>query len=106
MVLRICSKYFEQDYQLLHDVPTRWSSTLNSAHFLNTFLLIKTTGNCDDITSDNEFKDLHKFKLTEEDWNLLKDYQEILQVTYCFLLMKYVNITLLGSPCIPGDLWC
>jgi len=56
----------------------------------------------DDITSDNEFQDLHKFKLSEEDWNLLQDYEEILQVIPCFLLMKYVNIKILGSTCIPG----
>lgn len=59
------------------------------------------------MTCDNEFKDLHKFALTEEDWTTLQDYQKILQVISCFLLMKYININkLLGSSCIPGDFEC
>jgi hypothetical protein len=32
------------------------------------------------LTHHNEFKDLHKFQLSNSDWNLLKDYEEILQV--------------------------
>jgi hypothetical protein len=55
------------------------------------------------MTSNNEFKDLHKFALSEEDWVTLQDYQTILQVVSCFLLMKYVNIKMLDSACIPGD---
>jgi hypothetical protein len=70
-------------------------------HIFHTFSLIKLQA-IDDITSDNEFRDLHKFKLTGQDWSLLKDYQEILQVISCFLVMKYVNIKLLDSSCIPG----
>ena len=34
----------------------------------------------DDITTDNEFKELWKYKLDEHDWELLTDYQQILQV--------------------------
>ena len=34
----------------------------------------------EDITHDNKFKELHKFQLSEQDWNLLTDYQQILQV--------------------------
>jgi hypothetical protein len=56
------------------------------------------------MTSDNEFKDLHKLALTDEDWALLQDYQEILQVIFCLsIVIKYVNIKLLGSSCIPRD---
>jgi hypothetical protein len=58
------------------------------------------------MTCDNEFKDLHKFALTEEEWVLLQDYQQILQVIFCLLLVKYVNIKLLGSSCIPRDFEC
>ena len=58
------------------------------------------------MTSDNEFKDLHKFALTDADWALLKNYEEILQVVSCFLLLKNVKFKLLGSSCIPGDVDC
>jgi hypothetical protein len=34
----------------------------------------------EDITHDNKFKELHKFQLSEQDWKLLTDYQQILQV--------------------------
>ena len=34
----------------------------------------------DDITHDHEFKDLFMFQLSNTDWKLLEDYQEILQV--------------------------
>ena len=57
-------------------------------------MLINTQA-INDITSDNEFKDLHKFTLTEADWSLLENYEEILQVVYCFLLMNNVNFKLL-----------
>jgi hypothetical protein len=40
----------------------------------------------EDITHDNEFKDLHKFQLSDYEWSLLEDYQQILQVTILFLL--------------------
>ncbi|KAF8809261.1 hypothetical protein BYT27DRAFT_7222516 [Phlegmacium glaucopus] len=72
--VKYVQEYLGQDYQLLRDVPTRWSSTL-----LMISRALKLKEAIDDITSDNEFKDLHKFKLTEDDWGLLKDYQEILQ---------------------------
>jgi hypothetical protein len=55
------------------------------------------------MTCDNDFKDLHKFALTEEDWTILQSYQEILQVISRLLWMKYVNVKMLGSSCIPGD---
>jgi hypothetical protein len=58
------------------------------------------------MTHNNEFKDLHKFALTDEDWAILQDYQKILQVISCFLLIKYANMKLLGSSCIPGDFEC
>jgi hypothetical protein len=54
-----------------------------------------------DITNDNEFKELHKFRLTERDWDLLKDYQEILQVIACFATIDYTDTNPLGSSCIP-----
>jgi len=34
----------------------------------------------EDITHDNEFKELQKFQLSEEEWDLLNVYQQILQV--------------------------
>ena len=40
----------------------------------------------DDITHDQEFKDLFKFQLSNKDWKLLEDYQEILQVNVCLFL--------------------
>lgn len=38
----------------------------------------------EDITHDNVFQDLHKFQLTKQDWETLKDYQDILQVICIF----------------------
>ena len=33
-----------------------------------------------DITDDNDFKDLKKYCLSEDDWTVLNNLQEILQV--------------------------
>ena len=57
-----------------------------------------------DVTDDNDFTDLHKFQLTEEDWTLLKDYIKILKVNSTFLIMNYANLNLVGSSCIPSIL--
>jgi len=59
-----------------------------------------------DITNDKEFKELHKFQLSERDWDLLKDYQEILQVITCLATFYYTDTNPLGSPCIPGCFGC
>jgi hypothetical protein len=59
-----------------------------------------------DITNDNEFKELHKFRLTERDWDLLKDYQEILQVIVSFATIDHTDTNTLGSSCIPGCFGC
>ncbi|KAM6494640.1 Ribonuclease H-like domain containing protein, partial [Amanita muscaria] len=72
-------EHFPQDYQLLRDVATRWSSTLL---MINRVLKLKDA--IEDITHDNEFKDLHKFQLSEGDWELLNDYQQVLQVPHAF----------------------
>ena len=44
------------------------------------FKLIIVLQAIEDITHDNEFKDLSKYQLDEHDWELLTDYQQILQV--------------------------
>ena len=46
---------------------------------LNMIIIIQAI---EDITHDNEFKELQKFQLNEEDWDLLKVYQQILQVIF------------------------
>ena len=45
-----------------------------------------------DITNDNEFKELQKFQLSERDWDLLKDYQQILQVLTCLATLDNTDI--------------
>lgn len=60
----------------------------------------------EDITHDNELKELHKFQLSERDWNLLKDYQQILQVIVYLLTIDYTDASPLGSPCISGCSGC
>ena len=57
----------------------------------------------EDITHDNEFKELQKFQLTERDWKLLEDYQQILQVLVYFLTIDHTDTNPLGSPCISGS---
>jgi len=76
------------------------TSQCSECHLLLNFIIIKRFVTA--ISKSSDFRDLHKFKLSEEDWNLLQDYEEILQVSSCFLLMRYVNIKILGSTCIPG----
>jgi len=45
----------------------------------------------EDITHDNEFKELQKFQLSDRDWKLLEDYQEILQVMVYLLTIDYTR---------------
>jgi hypothetical protein len=52
---------------------------VNFSYIFLTFLLKKLQA-VDEITGDPDFEDLHKFSLSEEDWNLLEDYREILGV--------------------------
>lgn len=56
----------------------------------------------EEITHDNEFKELHKFQLSESDWDLLNDYKKILEVKIYLLAIGYTDTNPLGSPCIPG----
>ena len=82
---------FDQDYRLLRDVATRWSSTLlmisqvlklkevNFIHVTYIYMLNSTQA-IDEITVDRDFKDLHKFKFSSSDWAVLEDYEEILRV--------------------------
>ena len=51
----------------------------------------------EDITHDNQFKELHKFQLNERDWKLLQDYQEILEVLIYLLTIDCTDTNLLGS---------
>ena len=45
--------------------------------FMLTMIMIQPI---EDMTHDNEFKELQKFQLSEEEWDLLNVYQQILQV--------------------------
>ncbi|KIK03726.1 hypothetical protein K443DRAFT_94647 [Laccaria amethystina LaAM-08-1] len=72
-------QYFEEDYKLLRDVTTRWSSTL-----LMITRVLKLKDAIEDITHDNEFRELSKYQLDEHDWQLLEDYKEILQIPHAF----------------------
>ena len=39
---------------------------------------------------DNDFKELNKYSLTEEDWAVLEDYEKILEVIqWLFIWMTY-----------------
>ena len=83
-------KTFKYDYQLLRDVITRWSSTLlmisrvlklrkvSICWYISCILIVLQA--IKDITNDADFQDLEKFFITESDWKLLENYQEILQV--------------------------
>jgi len=53
-----------------------------------------------------EFKDLWKYQLRESDWELLQDYEQILQVIIQLLTISHTDTNLLGSSCIPGYLGC
>ena len=46
---------------------------------LNIIVIIQAI---EDITYDNEFKELQKFQLNEKDWDLLKVYHQILQLIF------------------------
>ena len=58
----------------------------------------------EDITHDNEFKKLQKLQLNKEDWDVLKVYQQILQVIIYYTI--YTDINPLCSPCILGCFGC
>jgi len=60
----------------------------------------------EDITHDNEFKELQKYQLSEEDWNLLKVYQNSSSNLSAIYYTIYTDTNPLGSPCIPGCFGC
>lgn len=91
----------EKDLQLIRDVDTRWSSTLlmiNRAIYLEEVIssvkpeyhILIICQVIDQFTHRGEFTDLHKYRLEPEDWDKLKEFQEILEV--CFLFDKPVQL--------------
>ncbi|KAJ7017491.1 hypothetical protein C8F04DRAFT_979212, partial [Mycena alexandri] len=69
----------QKDLQLLRDVDTRWSSTLlmiDRALFLREAI--------DKFLSDPQFRDLHKFKLGDKEWEALGAFKRILSVLHAF----------------------
>ncbi|KAJ6553868.1 ribonuclease H-like domain-containing protein [Mycena sp. CBHHK59/15] len=77
---RTSSKALQQkDLQLLRDVDTRWSSTLL---MIDRAVLLREA--IDKLLSDAQFRDLHKYKLGENDWDALKAFQRILAVPHAF----------------------
>ncbi|KAJ7104872.1 hypothetical protein C8R44DRAFT_746134 [Mycena epipterygia] len=69
----------KKDLQLLRDVDTRWSSTLL---MIDRAILLRQA--IDKFLSDAQFRDLHKYKLGENDWDALKAFQRILVVPHAF----------------------
>ncbi|KAJ6610156.1 ribonuclease H-like domain-containing protein, partial [Mycena sp. CBHHK59/15] len=83
----LCRQYFsdilkalqQKDLQLLRDVDTRWSSTLL---MIDRAVLLREA--IDKFLSDPQFRDLHKYKLGDNDWDALKAFQRILAVPHAF----------------------
>ncbi|KAJ7660136.1 ribonuclease H-like domain-containing protein [Mycena polygramma] len=69
----------EKDLQLLRDVDTRWSSTLL---MIDRAILLR--GAIDKFLSDDQFRDLHKYKLSDEEWEALEAFKRILSVPHAF----------------------
>ncbi|KAJ7495254.1 ribonuclease H-like domain-containing protein, partial [Mycena latifolia] len=69
----------QKDLQLLRDVDTRWSSTLL---MIDRAVLLHEA--IDKFLSDPQFRDLHKYKLGDNDWDALKAFQRILAVPHAF----------------------
>jgi hypothetical protein len=82
---------YDKELQLLRDVVTRWSSTLlmiervldlKKVRISLKYLIFNSdiTQAVIEITSDENELNLEKYELTDDEWLLLEDYQEILQV--------------------------
>ncbi|KAJ7871116.1 hypothetical protein B0H13DRAFT_1634514, partial [Mycena leptocephala] len=69
----------QKDLQLLRDVDTRWSSTLL---MIDRAILLREA--IDKFLSDPQFRELHKYKLGDEDWKALELFKRILAVPHAF----------------------
>ncbi|KAF7358762.1 HAT family dimerization domain-containing protein [Mycena sanguinolenta] len=69
----------KKDLQLLRDVDTRWSSTLI---MIERAILLREA--IDKFLSDNQFQDLHKYKLNDKEWEALAVFKRILAVPHAF----------------------
>ncbi|KAJ6571336.1 ribonuclease H-like domain-containing protein, partial [Mycena capillaripes] len=65
--------------QLLRDVDTRWSSTLI---MIDRAILLREA--IDKFLSDPQFRDLHKYKLGDKEWEALEAFKRILAVPHAF----------------------
>ncbi|KAJ6556030.1 ribonuclease H-like domain-containing protein, partial [Mycena capillaripes] len=65
----------QKDLQLLRDVDTRWSSTLI---MIDRAILLREA--IDKFLSDPQFRDLHKYKLGDKEWEALEAFKRILAV--------------------------
>ncbi|KAK6971523.1 HAT family dimerization domain-containing protein, partial [Favolaschia claudopus] len=75
-VLRALEK---KDLQLLRDVVTRWSSTLL---MVERAILLRQA--IDQFLSRNEFEELHKYRLSDSEWDALDVFKKILEVPHAF----------------------
>lgn len=54
-----------------------------------------------DITTDNDFKDLQKYYFEEKEWEILKDYEQILEVNFylldIFVAHKFIRFLMHSS---------
>ena len=84
-----------KDLQLLRDVNTRWSSTLL---MIERALILREVGlylmiqlshlkmylqAIDKFLKNNDFKELHKYRLKMAEWEVLATFKSILQVKFC-----------------------
>ncbi|KAJ6608504.1 ribonuclease H-like domain-containing protein, partial [Mycena sp. CBHHK59/15] len=85
----------QKDLQLLRDVNTRWSSTLLMIDRAVLLREVRFSPACNfsftvTFTGDRQvpfrppFRDLHKYKLRDNDWDALKAFQRILAVPHAF----------------------
>ncbi|KAJ7691514.1 ribonuclease H-like domain-containing protein [Mycena olivaceomarginata] len=68
-----------KDLELLRDVITRWSSTLL---MIDRGLLLRPA--VDSFLSSNQFEELRKFNLGDEEWAALEVFKKILDVPHAF----------------------
>ncbi|KAF7372427.1 HAT family dimerization domain-containing protein [Mycena venus] len=69
----------QKDLQLLRDVDTRWSSTLI---MIDRAILLREA--IDKFLTNDQFWDLHKYKLGDDEWDALEAFKRILSVLYAF----------------------
>ncbi|KAJ7021762.1 hypothetical protein B0H16DRAFT_1330400, partial [Mycena metata] len=69
----------QKDLQLLRDVDTRWSSTLI---MIDRAILLREA--IDKFLTNDQFRDLHKYRLGEDEWDALEAFKRILSVPHAF----------------------